>query len=155
MLDQVARVVGLAADDLNDEHARWRVYKRAVDTLPDRDLLKRAVDLEPDKVLAEAVVVRMVEQLADDEQDEWIELLPSDRRSYSRQRACEVRVLRRAQSQQLTGEQVATDLVNWSNWLQRRLVSELADRAAVELMAERGRTKRVRNAARERVKRWT
>lgn len=155
MLDQVARAVGLAADDLSDEHARWRVYERALDALPDRGLLKRAVAVESDKVLAEAVVLRMVEQVADDEQDRWIELLPSDRRSYSRQRAHEVRVLRHARSQQLTTEQLATDLVNWSDWLQRRVVSELADRAAVELMAERGRTKRVRNAARERVKRWT
>jgi hypothetical protein len=46
-------------------------------------------------------------------------------------------------------EEVASGVDDWSDWLQRRITVHVEDVAVLEIMAERGRTKRVRRQAAE------
>jgi hypothetical protein len=56
-VERLARLVGVALGDWRDEHDRWKVYLKAMETPAVRGLLLRAVGSESDDNLAASVVL--------------------------------------------------------------------------------------------------
>jgi hypothetical protein len=129
---------------MSDEHARWAAYQAAVDRPEEAPALLAAVAEEPDPNLAVSVVLAMLERVPDEAHDEWVGALAPDNRARAERRSREVRVLRRAES--LSPAEVAAGLSKWTDWLQLRLAPHLPAHART-VLAEHGRTRRIRNAA--------
>jgi hypothetical protein len=125
---------------------RWVIYQKAISTLESLDLLLAAVAREDDTALASATVVAVIEQRPDQEAENWIRLLPAAAREFPRTRAGEVERLR----QLMAGSTASPDEIDtWTDWLQRRASTRPIDVEVLSLLTKSGRTKRVRNAARE------
>jgi hypothetical protein len=152
VLEGLAALTGEAPEDLQSDHGRWWLYERAIDSSVGSDLLLRAVALEEDKALATSVVLRMLELVATDQQATWIDQLPAASRAYSQVRASEIEVLRRAKRGDLEAEELASNIDRWSDWLQLRLAATSVNREGLAVISNRGRTRRIRNAATERLK---
>jgi hypothetical protein len=151
LLADMAAIAGRSDLDLDDGHGRWHLYEHLIDRRLGFDLLRPAVAAEDDKVLAAAVVVRVLEVVPDEERDHWVALLPVEHQAYSRRRADETRALDRAKAGSLAVEEGESNLDSWSDWLQLRLSAQAVDVGMIALLAERGRTKRIRRAAAERL----
>ncbi|WP_147425060.1 hypothetical protein [Bailinhaonella thermotolerans] len=136
--------------DLADEHERWRIHRRAIEVPRARELLKEAVSGEPDAAVASSVVLPILELVPEEQHADWMERLESRGRSYARRRSAEIGVLRRARRGDLAADEIAAGLDGWSDWLQLRLTEGLPGADALALVAERGRTRRVRGIARNR-----
>lgn len=102
--------------------------------------------------MATSVVLRMLERVADDQQDDWIAQLAPGSREYCEKRADEIRILRRARRGTLSAGDIASGIGDWTDWLQQRLVDALTDSDSLAVLSNRCRTKRVRNAAVERLR---
>jgi hypothetical protein len=149
----LAERLGERVGDLDDEHERWRIFHRAVQHRVGLDVVFRAVGLERDQSMAESVVISVLEVLPDSEHAPWIDQLAADRRRYSRDRSAEIAIVRRARCGGYTADELAAHLDDWSDWVQRRLVSDVDDPQALAVLARHGRTRKVRNGAAERVRR--
>ncbi|NRQ38597.1 DUF3027 domain-containing protein [Nonomuraea sp. NN258] len=128
----------------HDAQRRWRLYLRALDDLDERGLtlLRDALADEPDRELALAVVLRALESVGASERRPWIELTPpGPDRERAESRAVDLDALAGGPSG-VPGD--------WSDWLQRRLAATTADLATLDLLAQAGRTRRVRRMAAER-----
>ena len=97
--------------------------------------------------MAESVVISALEVLPDREHAAWIDQLAPHHRRYSLHRSSEIAVVRRARAGGYRPDHLAAQLDGWSDWVQRRLVLEVDDPAALALLARQGRTRNVRNAA--------
>jgi hypothetical protein len=152
LVTALAQRLGERVGDLDDEHERWRLFELAVRRRVGFDLLFRAIPLERDQVMAASVVIRALEMLPDREHAGWINQLAPHHRQYSHNRSAEVAVVRRARGGGYGAEQLAARLDGWSDWVQRRLVLEVDDTASLAVFAQQGRTRKVRNAAAERLR---
>jgi hypothetical protein len=131
---------------IESDAERWVIYQKTISTLESLDLLLAAIASEGNTALASATVVAVIEQRADQEPENWIRLLPADVRVFPRVRANEVERLR----QLMAGSTASPDEIDgWTDWLQRRASTRPIDVEVLSLLAKCGRTKRVRNAARE------
>lgn len=141
MTDEQARALAALvretgrAPDLTTDHGRWQLYEASYGSL---DLLHVALAHEQDAALRTSVVLRVLELVED--HTRWLELAPGD--EYAPRRSREVGVLRRAAD--LPAEEV--DLPAWSDWLQLRL-AEVPARGLLRVLAEQGRTRRIRRVA--------
>ena len=136
---------------LGDEHVRWALYQEALrqDAL---DLLLLAVAEDPDHVMAAGAVVGALEQVLPGERGRWVSVTTGwSTADFVARRAGELDVLESV-SRTVGGDgspAVEEDVDDWSDWLQRR-ASVPATRAEVlEVLAERGRTRRIRHTAAE------
>jgi hypothetical protein len=152
VLTGIANAVGAHHTDIETDHGRWQLYERAMEASSALDLLRQAIALEEDRALAASVVLRMLEQVADVRQADWINQLAPDNRRLSERRAVEIQALRRARDGVLPTIEIAADIGNWSDWLQIRLVDVLVDREGLAILSANGRTKRIRNLAAARLK---
>jgi hypothetical protein len=144
IVERLAALVGHRLSDQSDEHARWAVYQVASERADAYPTLLAAVAEEPDRNVALSVVLAVLERLPADEHEAWVGALAEDNREHAEQRSAEVRLLRRAG--ELGAEEVAAELPEWTNWLQLRIADGLTAEARA-VVAERGRTRRIRNAA--------
>jgi hypothetical protein len=135
------------------EHERYARYllEFANVTEADEPELVRAVLTDPDHVMAEAAIVRHLDLraaalLADPGFPAWAARLGElvGNRRFPARRLREWVLLRALTRDSQWRE---TDLTNASDWLQRRACAEPVAPAALAVLAERGRTRRVRTAA--------
>ncbi|MGP4102178.1 DUF3027 domain-containing protein [Nonomuraea sp. KM90] len=127
-----------------EAHRRWTLYLRALDSMNERGLalLRDALADEPDRELALAVILRALEAVGAGERREWAGLVPPGRdRELAEARVRDLELLA-AGPAGVPGE--------WSDWTQRRLAATSSDLALLGLLAQAGRTKRIRRMATER-----
>lgn len=145
-------------DLLLDEHLRYRFY---LDALAQADSVAEAefislVLADPDKVMAEAAVVNQVDRRAAEFDSAasftaWVTQI-LDRAAgfpFLERRVREWEIYRRLSDGDTVGVDVLRDS---SDWLQRKLAVDATSNAVLRSLAEFGRTKRVRNVARSRVR---
>ena len=136
-----------------DEHQRYAHYLLEFANVTDagEPELVRAVLTDPDRVMAESAVVRHLDLraaalLADPGFPVWATRMGSlvDDHRFPARRLREWVLLRAFVLDEDWREE---DLTSASDWLQRRACAEPAAPAALAVLAERGRTRRVRAAA--------
>lgn len=146
-------------DDLvNDEHARFNFYARLVDGAELPDDFVHVILKDPDRIMAESTLLRYVDHTA--------ELLKTPAAfeawaaSVNGEFAGSVGIVRRVEEQLirlrlLSGIQDDLNgLLESSDWLQRRMVEESVLPSVMEALAGGGRTKRVRNMAKEKIRKF-
>jgi hypothetical protein len=149
-VEQLARLVGVAPGDLGDEHARWVIYLKGIESPAARDLLLRAVGAETDDNLAASVVLRMIEGIGEDGRAEWVNSLRGDKREYAHRRALELSILERILSGTFDSAEVAQQIDGWTDWLQLRIAESATSPGVLDIVGEAGRTRRIRNTAKAR-----
>ncbi|MEV8067859.1 hypothetical protein AB0P32_17275 [Streptomyces sp. NPDC085995] len=149
VLSRLAQAVGRYEDQASyaDGHVRWSLYRAAMDTPAAWPLLFEAVAREPDGPLASAVVGDVLERVPKDARERWIGLLPAAVRGFSARRARELAVLESLGRDDMSAEAVGDLIDGWSDWLQRRAAEASTDREVLRVVSRRGRTKRIRQAA--------
>lgn len=134
-------------EDLDDEHRRCALYLAAEPHTDCRQELMAAVALEPDGNVGLGVVLRMLESEDVATREEWLTVLGAGEREYAARRAREMTVLEaHGDVPGLTAEL----LDSWSDWVQRRLAMVSTHSHVLEMIAEHGRTKRIRGTAAQR-----
>ncbi|WP_105970793.1 hypothetical protein [Streptomyces geranii] len=149
VLRQLAQAVGRYEDDASfaDGHDRWSLYRVALDTPGALPLLFEAVSLEQDGPLASGVVGDVLERVPGDERERWVQSLPPAVRDFSARRARELGVLESIEEGSMSAAAVDDLIDGWSDWLQLRAVRVIADEGVLRVVSQRGRTKRIRQAA--------
>ncbi|WLQ45578.1 hypothetical protein P8A22_07585 [Streptomyces laculatispora] len=133
-----------------DSHARWELYRRAAGTVDAGERLLAGVAAESDLPLASAVVVMMLERVPAGERGRWMDVLDPEVRDFSREREHELAVLDAlTPGEPHAGSPSAQEIAAWSDWLQLRVAGAARDRPLLELLADSGRTKRIRGEARQ------
>ncbi|WP_431919576.1 DUF3027 domain-containing protein [Nonomuraea jabiensis] len=128
----------------HEAQRRWRLYLHALDSMDERGLalLRDALAEEPDRGMALAVVLRALEAVGASERQEWIELVaPGEDREHAEARVRDLDFL-------AGGPTGVPD--DWSDWMQQRLAATSSDLAMLDILAQAGRTKRIRRMAAER-----
>ncbi|MEU3477586.1 hypothetical protein ACI2LO_25010 [Streptomyces sp. NPDC033754] len=150
--DAVRRLAALAdraVPDMTDGHARWELYRAALASDAARPGLLAAVAAETDGALASAVVGEALERVPRGDREAWVQALAPLVRAFSERRAHELGTLEDLRSGS-TVQAPAPELVDsWSDWLQLRIAAEVSDSSVLRVLAESGRTKRIRRAAAE------
>lgn len=149
-VEQLAQLVGVTPGDLGDEHARWVIYLKGMESPVARELLLRAVGAETDDNLAASVVLRMIEGIGEDERAEWVNSLRGDKRDYAHRRALELSILERILSDTFDTAEVAQQVDGWTDWLQLRIAESATSPGVLDIVGEAGRTRRIRNTAKDR-----
>lgn len=149
VLRRLAQAVGRCEDiaSFADGHDRWSLYHAAMDTPAALPLLFEAVSLEPDGPLASGVVGDVLERVPGNERERWVRTLPPAVRSFSERRARELGVLESFEQGALSAQAVDDLIDGWSDWLQSRAVRVTADTAVLRVVSQKGRPKRIRQAA--------
>ncbi|MFE0025024.1 hypothetical protein [Amycolatopsis sp. NPDC059021] len=148
-LNDLAGLAGVPATALGDGHARWTIYHACLDLPGAAGALRECAALEPDHAVASALVVAMLERVPRAERAQWVALLAPAVREYADGRRSELEVLDDIRDGALPAKVAREHLGEWSDWLQRRIGGTAADPEILRLLAERGRTKRIRHLARE------
>ncbi|MFD0152174.1 hypothetical protein ACWGQ4_32395 [Streptomyces sp. NPDC055721] len=146
---RLAGLVGRAVPDMTDGHARWELYRAALASDTARPGLLAAVAAEADGALASAVVGEAMELVPRADREAWVQALAPSVRAFNERRAHELGTLEDLRSRS-TVQAPAPELVDsWSDWLQLRIAAEVSDPSVLQVLAESGRTKRIRRAATE------
>jgi hypothetical protein len=149
VLRRLAQVVGRYEDDASfaDGHDRWSLYRVAMATPAALPLLFEALSREPDGPLASGVVGDVLERVPGDGRERWVGILPPTVRDFSARRARDLGVLESLQQGAVSAEAVDDLIDGWSDWLQGRAVRVTADQDVLRVVSQKGRTKRIRQAA--------
>jgi hypothetical protein len=158
---------GLTADldaAVADEHVRWALYRRVVAALAarkhrdDRKIVATIVR-DPVDLVAKSAVVELVDAVAATttdpaafqawaaEFDPELDHLSEGQRAFVRQR---VRDWTLCLTIETGHAPTAAELNGATSWLQRLLADHSTSREALSLLAETGRTRKIRNIARHR-----
>jgi hypothetical protein len=148
-LQELADLLGESSVDLEDEHERWRLYQLASEAPEVRPCLLRAVGAEPVPALASAAVVMLLERTEHRLRGQLIEILDPTVREFPEKRAKELGILESVRMAGDTAEVSAQEIDGWTDWLQTRVVESSASRGMLALLADRGRTKRIRRSAQQ------
>lgn len=148
-LHELASVQGAHPGDLDDEHERWALYLVAIRQGLGIAQLFDLLPLEPDLAMSSSAVVNLVERSAPEERRAWLSRIPQEAREYPEGRVVELETVDAILSGDLPASHVAANLDSWSNWLQIRITDYVEDPAVLEILAEHGRTERIRRQARE------
>lgn len=141
--------LGRSRSDASDGHARWELYRAALESDTARPALLAAVAAEPDGALASGVVGEALERLPRSERGAWVEALAPEVRAFGERRARELATLEDLRSGAVAAEGVPEMIDGWSDWLQLRAATEAGDGAVLRALAASGRTKRIRRTAAE------
>lgn len=146
----LAERLDVSAECLGHDNDRWAIYSRALEHPDEHACLMRLLSEEDDLGLVYAVVVGALEVVDEAQGRAWIDLLPHDDRGFVERRWREIGVLRSSARSAARGPDVdATTINEWSDWLQRRVARSQVTAETLQVLAEHGRTKAVRHAARE------
>ncbi|MFJ4470816.1 hypothetical protein ACIP2X_25500 [Streptomyces sp. NPDC089424] len=140
--------LGRVLADAGDGHARWELYRAALDSGPARPALRDAVAAEPDGALASGVVGEILERLPRAERGDWVGALAPEVRAFAEHRARELATLEDLRSGEIAPGRVPELLADWSDWLQLRVAAE-ARAPVLRTLAVSGRTRRIRRTAAE------
>ncbi|GAA3583388.1 hypothetical protein GCM10022198_03260 [Klugiella xanthotipulae] len=152
-LAELARTVGVDSSALANEDARWDAYRRVIESRAHVDLLYSCVKSEPDPALASAVVVEVLETVPPQDRGRWVEAVDDSQKDSVRTREWEIGVLDSLNAGQKNVSDVKMSVDNWSNWLQQRIAETEMSWDVLAVIASRGRTKRIRRYASERLRR--
>ncbi|WP_406062270.1 hypothetical protein OG462_29740 [Streptomyces sp. NBC_01077] len=141
--------LGRTVTDVNDGHARWELYRAALASDAARPGLLAAVVAESDGALASGVVGEALERVPRADRNIWVEALSPAVRAFSERRARELGLLEDLRAGAAAPAPDSGSVAGWSDWLQLRIAAEVSDGAVLRLLAESGRTKRIRRAAAE------
>ncbi|MDV5148443.1 hypothetical protein R1T08_30840 [Streptomyces sp. SBC-4] len=146
---RLAGLVGWDVPDVTDGHARWELYRAALASDTARPGLLAAVAVEPDGAVASAAVGEALERVPRADRDAWVQALAPSVRAFSERRAHELGVLEDLRSGSMVRAPAPELVDGWSDWLQLRIAAEVSDSSVLRVLAESGRTKRIRRAAAE------
>lgn len=135
------------APDYTDGHARWDLYRAAIGVPEAHPILFRAICSEGDASLAAGAVGQLLERLAPEERNAWVQALDPQVRGFSARRVQELDVLEAVTSRNLTAHEARAAIDGWSDWLQLRVIAASDDTDVLRLLSEVGRTRRIRNTA--------
>ncbi|WP_370935333.1 hypothetical protein [Amycolatopsis sp. cg13] len=142
-----------------NEHVRSAAYRRVISASggADRRELAAVLVRDPEPLTAKTAVVELVDHLAGETADpaeflrraaEIVEeagrLAPAKDREFVRQRVRDWELWLETENGRVLD---VADLESASDWMQRRLADFSASRQVLALLAEHGRTKRIRNTA--------
>ncbi len=148
-LRQLEAILGTTViADYSDDHTRWGLYRTAINAPEALPTLLRAVSVEQDASLASGVVGEVLERIDPQARPAWVQALDPSVREFSARRTRELHVLESIRSGTFPATQVADVIDEWSNWLQLRIATDVSDKVINQALSERGRTKRIRNTAR-------
>jgi hypothetical protein len=149
LLGDLAALVGEPEGSWRSEHGRWQVYQQAAVSPRAQELLRRAIPLEPVPAMASAVVVMLLEGCDQGRRRELVGLLDPDVREFPERRVREIEILESIEGANcplgVDGEAVEA----WSDWLQLKVIGVTRDERVLTVLAEGGRTKKIRRLARE------
>ncbi|MGC1282175.1 MAG: hypothetical protein WA895_04500 [Streptosporangiaceae bacterium] len=161
-LRRISADTGLADQDLNalvsDEHERYEFYTKAFVLAPppdDRTLLSLVLR-DPDRAMGEAAAVEFINRQA--RQHASYQSFVSWAATVSGIIQGRDFLVRRIQEWSefksvIEGARLSRDsLEHFSDWLQRKLSDEAGSQEVLATLAEFGRTKRIRNTAKQRLK---
>jgi hypothetical protein len=142
---------------LSDEHVRYAIYVNALrgaSPSVERDVIS-AVLTDPDSAMRESALVsylddRVPRMRSPHEIGQWVARVGDlfTQSAFLASRLQEWELLKRVEA----GEEVPDlELLDSSDWFQRKLSDAPAPASVLRLLAERGRTRRVRAAARRRL----
>ncbi|GAA1030665.1 MULTISPECIES: hypothetical protein [Amycolatopsis] len=147
-----------------DEHVRSAAYRRviAAAVAPDPRELAAVLVRDPEPLTAKTAVVELVDHVAGETADpaefrrraagivaEADRLAPEKDREFVRQRVRDWELWLETENGRVPE---AADLASASDWMQRRLADFSASRQVLGLLAEHGRTKKIRSTAANRAK---
>jgi hypothetical protein len=159
-LSRISKDAGLAEQDadalVDDEHARYEFYVKvfALAPPPDDRMLLCAVLRDPDHAMGGAAAVEFVRQRAQRHVsyrsfDSWAASLSGIQEgSFLARRIEEWSEFKRIME---SGRLSVDSLDGFSDWLQRKLSDEADSAEVLASLAEFGRTKRIRNTAKQRL----
>jgi hypothetical protein len=157
-------LLGLARDvdvagDLADEHVRWAIYQAAL-RHEAYDALRDVLAHEPDHVMGSGAVVAALEQVPRADRSGWVAVARGwTTADFVSRRADELRIAEDVRQDGPVADRDSSDDVgtaeigSWSDWLQRRAANPSTRADVLGLLAEHGRTRRVRNRAAEALRR--
>lgn len=161
MLEGLASGFGIAGD-LADEHVRWAVYQEAL-RRGELDALQEALAEDPDHVMSSGAVVAALEQVPAAARERWVTITRTwSNAEFVARRADELRILEAlgvdGPGPLVAGEGSPDDggasaVDGWSDWLQLRAANPSTRPETLGLLAEHGRTRRIRNLAAEALRR--
>lgn len=155
-IEEISRAIGEAAGDISSGHARWEIYRRAIDTPQSWGTLIEAIGLEVDPAIATSVAVGLLERVPSGMQESIIAAVrPAKNREFVALRARETNILESLSTGRFDVAELGDDLDSWSNWLQLHAAEDIADSGVLDMLAQRGRTKRIRNVASQRMRTMT
>jgi hypothetical protein len=144
----------LAPDDqappAEDEHARFALYQsvRAAGGR-ERELLA-CLALDPDPVMAGSVLAELLADADAPGRTALLTFAQNGNEAFLRRRAHELSLLDRLGP--ATSEALVAQILDGSEWLQRRAVDRAGQVPILLALAEGGRTRRIRAAARQRAR---
>jgi hypothetical protein len=153
---RLADVVGFELD-LGDEHSRFAFYKSIADEPRWRLALLSCLLVETNTDVSTSVVLALLEKVAPWERDVVVHVAPASDQDRVTGRASDLALLELLLGRSVAdeglgsgGDVILTSLIDGSDWLQRRVADEAVAMPVLTLLAERGRTKKVRARAVER-----
>lgn len=149
VLRELAALAGDPGEVFEDEHDRWRLYQSAAEVPSARLQLMSAIAAEPVPTVASAAVVMLLDQTERQQRGHLIGLLDPAVREFPEKRARELNVL---ESRCEAGDAVSihpNEIETWSDWLQFKVADSCRDPHVLGLLAEHGRTRRIRRSARQ------
>jgi hypothetical protein len=153
---RLADVVGFELD-LDDEHSRFAFYKSITDEPRWRLSLLSCLLVETNTDVSTAVVLALLEKVGPWERDVVVHVAPASDQDRVTGRASDLALLELLLGWPMDneglgwgGDTALASLIDGSDWLQRRVADEAVATPILRLLAERGRTKKVRARAFER-----
>ncbi|MBO0608904.1 hypothetical protein [Myceligenerans salitolerans] len=151
VFEQIAHAVGAHIADVHDEHERWQVYWTAISHEDLRPLIREAISEGEDRV--RQIVVETLKYVDEAEGRTWVDLIQSDHdRAFAEQRLREWALIREIADRP---RKIAIELPELTLWCQRRIIEHATSDLVLSDVAESGSSKRIRHAAREKLRgRW-
>lgn len=142
-----------------DEHLRYQAYKEAVDAKSNIDDVQGLIETlshDPDRTMASAAATYLVDAAANtirnlEEFSSWTQKLQllQEGFEFPQRRAEEWILYKKIQIEQADA---LDEIQQRSDWVQRKVAAESNSTNALELLAESGRTKRIRSMAQQRLR---
>jgi hypothetical protein len=153
IVDALAGLEGSPVADPGDGHERWALYLSAMDFESRFGLPFDAVGLEPDPAITLSLVLRMLDKLPVVMREAWADNIPyAKEREFVRKRIRELSILCSVNEGVPQPGQAEGTYETWSDWLQLQIANSAYDIRVLELLADRGRTKRIRGTADARIR---
>lgn len=131
---------------LVDEHVRWLLYRESLGHIERRATIMGALAGEPDRPLASAVVFQALAVVDPEERQQWVQLLtPGAESRPAEQRARELDLIETLLAPDADPRDAKP--ADWSQWMQLRLAEGSESAGVLDLLAESGTTKRIRQRA--------
>ena len=131
-----------------EEVERYESYRSMVADPQRWDELRGLLRDEPPSDMMSSVIGEILEIVPADDRAAWVAIQPTD---WVVRRADEIEILDRCDDIPAS-ESLVRQLLGGTDWLQRRAASGITSRTILGQLAEHGRTKRVRNAATQRIR---